>query len=290
MATILVVDDSGADRLLAGGLLQKNSDWSIFYAKDGRDALQQVELHVPDLVLTDINMPDLNGLELAEALKRDAPLLPVVLMTARGSEEIAVKALQQGAASYVAKNALARDLYETVERVLETSTEHRSYRFLMNHLSDIAFVLRNDLNLVSSVVSYLRRTMTDLNLFDEHDSLRIGSALDEALTNAFYHGNLEVSSDLRAKDHNLYHDLAKQRCSEPANRGSYEDQPRMRDVCGPGRGAGIRPGHPAGPDGSGIPRTPQRSWRAADADLYGRTALQRLWQRGHDDQIHQQRC
>ena len=214
MATILVVDDAQADRLLAGGLLEKRADWEVSYANDGQEALEAVRANAPDLVLTDLNMPNLNGLELVEALKEDSPLTPVVLMTAKGSEEIAVEALQKGAASYVSKNALARDLFETIERVLATSDENRNHRRLLNHMSEVAFTLENDLNLISSAVSYLRQMMTDLRVFNESDSLRIGSALDEALTNAYYHGNLEVSSELRAQDHNLYHNLAKERSRE----------------------------------------------------------------------------
>lgn len=214
MARILVVDDSQSDRLLAGGLLEKRGEWEISYAADGREALEIVLSDPPELVLTDLNMPELNGLELVEAVRDQAPLIPVVLMTAKGSEEIAVKALQKGAASYVSKNQLASELFITIERVLATSDETRSYRRLMSHMTGIEFVLRNDLNLISSVVSYLRKTVSDLKLFNESDSLRIGSALDEALTNAYYHGNLEVSSELRAQDHNLYHNLAKQRCNE----------------------------------------------------------------------------
>ena len=215
MAMILVVDDSQSDRLLAGGLLEKRDEWYVSYANDGREAFEVVQGDSPpDLVLTDLNMPELNGLELVEAIKANRPLIPVVLMTAKGSEEIAVEALQKGAASYVSKNALARDLFETIERVLATSDADRSYHRLMNHMTDVAFVLENDLTLISSLVSFLRKTMSDMKLFNESDSLRIGSALDEALTNAYYHGNLEVSSELRAQDHNLYHNLAKQRCTE----------------------------------------------------------------------------
>ena len=114
MAKILVVDDSLTDRALAGGLLKKSFECAISEAPDGEAALSQIEQDPPDLVLTDLEMPGLNGLQLVAAIKEDHPLIPVILMTAKGSEETAAQALQLGAASYVPKRRLADDLASTV--------------------------------------------------------------------------------------------------------------------------------------------------------------------------------
>lgn len=216
MTTLLVVDDSAIDRRLVGGLLSKNPDWSVVYASDGRDALQQVELHLPDIVLTDMQMPEMNGFELVSAMKAEYPLIPVILMTAQGSEEIAVQALQHGASNYVPKRRLAEELRETVERTLAASDVDRSESRLMHRLSrhQSSFVLENDASLVPSVVNYLQQTITRMRLCDETDCLRIGVALEEALLNAYYHGNLEISSELREVDHSAYYDLSRQRCQE----------------------------------------------------------------------------
>ncbi len=210
MACILVVDDSAADRELAGHLLAKNS-WSVIYAEDGRQALTRMREHDVDLVLTDLVMPDLDGLAFVEQAKIDHPLVPVVLMTARGSEEIAVRALEAGAASYVAKKVLVRDLPEVVQRILDASREHKSYTRLLGRLQKASFTLENDLELISSLVSYLTRVLRDSGMFDESDCHGITTALDEALTNAYYHGNLEVRSDIREHDVRAYRMLAEQR-------------------------------------------------------------------------------
>ena len=110
MATILVVDDSPVDRHLAGKLLEKHAGLTVAYATDGRDALTVMERSAPDLVLTDLQMPEMNGLELVEEIRIHYPTVPVILMTAHGSEEIAIQALRVGAASYVPKRNLAKDL------------------------------------------------------------------------------------------------------------------------------------------------------------------------------------
>ena len=101
MATVLIVDDSATDRRLAGGLLEQIEGLAIEYAVDGSDALAKMNFKAPDIVVTDLDMPSINGLKLVELSHQSYPAIPVILMTARGSEEIAVKALQAGASSYV---------------------------------------------------------------------------------------------------------------------------------------------------------------------------------------------
>ena len=221
MTTLLVVDDSAMDRLLAGGLLEKHPNWTVHYAVDGRDALSQMELHLPDVVVTDLQMPEMNGLELVKALRRQYPLVPVILMTAKGSEEIAVEALHEGAASYVPKRLLSTELVETVERVLMASGEQRSHSRLMLRMlrNELSFELENDLSLLPSLVNFLQQLITRMRLVNEPERLRVGVALEEALLNAYYHGNLEVSSDLRETSHSAYYELARQRSTQEPYRG-----------------------------------------------------------------------
>ena len=209
-ACVLVADDSAADREVARSLLERAS-FRVLHAADGREALARMAAEDVDLVLTDLVMPELDGLAFVERAKAEHPLVPVVLMTARGSEEIAVRALDAGAASYVPKKALIRDLVEVVQRLLDASREHRSYTRLLGRMRGASFVLENDLELISSLVSYLTQVLRDADMFDESDCQRIASALDEALTNAYYHGNLEVQSEIRDHDTRAYRKLAEER-------------------------------------------------------------------------------
>jgi CheY-like chemotaxis protein/anti-sigma regulatory factor (Ser/Thr protein kinase) len=214
MPRILVVDDLLADRRLAGGLLSKDESIEVYYASDGVDALDKIEEHMPDLVITDLQMPEMNGLELVQRVREEHPLIPTILMTAKGSEEFAVQALEKGAASYVPKKHLAADLLETVRRVLATSTEDRSFTRLMNRLSEIRFVLENDLSMLSALVSHLRHHVQHRRICNDADSIRVATSLDEALLNAYYHGNLEVDSALKNESHEKFHELAKSRLRE----------------------------------------------------------------------------
>ena len=100
---VLVVDDSPIDRRLAGKIIESAGDLIVRYASDGREALDLMERETPAVVLTDMQMPEIDGLELVKAVRGQYPSIPVVLMTAHGSEEIAILALKAGAASYVPK-------------------------------------------------------------------------------------------------------------------------------------------------------------------------------------------
>jgi CheY-like chemotaxis protein len=218
MPRILVVDDSPMDRRLVTGMLNRHDGWATDIAENGQVAVNMLRPDsLPDLVLTDMQMPEMNGLELVRSVKRDYPSLPVILMTAQGSEALAVKALQVGADSYVPKSLLADDLVETIERVLALAGERRTQQDLMKHMGvmECSFTLNNDPKLLTSLVAYLQGIIHDTKLFGEAERLRVGVALEEALLNAAYHGNLEVSSSLRETDHSAYYDLARRRSEMP---------------------------------------------------------------------------
>jgi CheY-like chemotaxis protein len=211
MALILVVDDVMSDRLIAGGLLDKEEDFSVDYASSAMEALEKIEKQVPDLVLTDLQMPDMNGLQLVCRIRESFPLVPVILMTAKGSEDIAVHALQQGAASYVPKKHLAADLVMTVYRTLAASSRECCYARLMNRVAETTFILENDLGLISTLVAHLSQVIQRRHICHDQDAIRVATALDEVLLNAYYHGNLEVDSMLKAEDDKHFHELAAQR-------------------------------------------------------------------------------
>ncbi len=216
-ASVLVVDDSATDRRLVGGLLQRAGGLSIEYAVDGKDAINRFQESVPDLVVTDLIMPELDGLGLVAAVKSEFPLVPVVLMTARGNEEVALAALREGAAGYVPKRILAHDLVPTAKRILAAAREDRSLSRLMHRMvhNESAFVLHNDPSLIPLLLGYLQQAIRCVRLGDELDRLRIRLAVEEALLNALYRGNLEVTSRQQQADPAAYEELVRTRLAEP---------------------------------------------------------------------------
>ena len=87
--TVLVVDDAPVDRLVTGAIIEQMPGWRALYAESGEEALAAMARERPRIVLTDLNMPKMDGLALVEEVHRLYPAVPVVLLTAYGNEEIA---------------------------------------------------------------------------------------------------------------------------------------------------------------------------------------------------------
>ena len=197
MTTVLIVDDSAVDRRLARGLLERSSGVQVNEAEHGREAMAVLRHHGADLVITDLQMPEMDGLELVDAVRANFPRTPVILMTGKGSEEIAVAALQRGAASYVPKSILSTDLVSTVMHVLAVGRSEASTERMMASLTATAweFELENDYTLISPLVSLAKSTLAGMEIVDETGQVQVGVALEEAISNAMYHGNLELSGE-----------------------------------------------------------------------------------------------
>src|SRR5579859_3625476 len=133
--TVLVVDDAPVDRLVTGATIDQMPGWRAVYAESGADALAAIARDRPRIVLTDLNMPGMDGLALVAEVRRSYPAVPVVLMTAYGNEEIALEALQAGAASYVPKKCLERDLASTLERVAAAAQLEGRHQRLLERLT-----------------------------------------------------------------------------------------------------------------------------------------------------------
>ena len=189
-----------------------NPDWNVACAEDGAEALARFG-PTSALVVTDMQMPRLSGLELVAAVRRSSHTFQSFLMTSQGSEEIALKALGSGAASYSPKSQLAQDLAETVRAVLSvTLPQPGDPRVSQRRRGDsLSFVLDNDSSLIPPLIGVIQEKVVEPCLHDDGDLIRVGVALEEALANALYHGNLEIRSALKDQDDRAFYALAKER-------------------------------------------------------------------------------
>jgi DNA-binding response OmpR family regulator len=205
------------DRARAGGLLKKRVGLEPVYATNGREALALIAERAPDIVVSDLHMPEMDGLELVEAVRRQFAFLPVILMTAHGSEETAVQALRKGAANYVAKRNLAGELVDTVLRVLEMARAGRSQQQVLACLvqTESRYEIENDVTTLTTLIGQLEANLVRMQLCDETGLIRVAVALREALVNAIYHGNLELTSQLLEVDESAWAELAAQRRRQP---------------------------------------------------------------------------
>jgi CheY-like chemotaxis protein/anti-sigma regulatory factor (Ser/Thr protein kinase) len=209
MATVLVVDDAAVDRKLVGGLLSRAPGITVDFAASGDEALTRLQAQRPELIVTDLVMPGMSGLDLVARVVERHPEIPVILMTGKGSEETAVAALKAGAASYVPKAVLHQHLLATVQDVLDMVRQRHTQAQLMGFLrrGQFEFALVNDAELIPTLINYVQSLVTNVGLCDEAGVIRVCIALEEALRNAMYHGNLELTSDQREGDPITYQEL-----------------------------------------------------------------------------------
>jgi DNA-binding NtrC family response regulator len=127
---ILVVDDEVPVRdILQKGLSQMGG-FSVEVAENGREAIQKIENDLFDLVLTDVKMPEMDGLELLKAIKETWPEMMVILMTGYGSIETAVEAMKMGANDYITKPIDLNELLIHISRVQKEDLLFKENRLL----------------------------------------------------------------------------------------------------------------------------------------------------------------
>ena len=212
MPKILLVDESDSDRRHTADLLQRNGRVEVIYAGSGPEALAAVERLSPDVVLAALPERGKDFLGVLQDIHFRHPSLPIILMTAEVLTPNLSQALQQGAVSFVPKANLGRYLAKTLDHVLELSRTERRQR-LVGYLSqsESSFSLENDPELIAPLVAHLQEGAARLEGMDETGRMQLGVALHEGLLNAMFHGNLEVSSDLRECGEAAFLEAAEQR-------------------------------------------------------------------------------
>jgi DNA-binding response OmpR family regulator len=132
---ILVVDDSSQIRATLRRMILEPEGYEVLTAADGRAGLERALRERPDLVLLDVNMPELDGLQVLEELQRARYQWPVILMTSHGSEEVAVQALRFGVRDYLHKPFEIQDVLARVQRALVESALLRERAELLQRLA-----------------------------------------------------------------------------------------------------------------------------------------------------------
>src|SRR4030043_502877 len=127
---ILVVDDEAPVREILKKGLSQMGGFSVEVARNGLEAIEKIENDVFDLVLTDLKMPEMDGLELLKPIKGTRPEMVVILMTAYGSIETAVEAMKMGANDYITKPVDFNDLLIHMSKAQKESILLRENRLL----------------------------------------------------------------------------------------------------------------------------------------------------------------
>jgi len=120
MPTVLIVDDSKTTQMLVMNALGRIRNVRLLTAANGREALDLVAKNDLDLVVTDINMPEMDGIELIREVRklRDAARLPILIITAKAENQARDEGLKLGANAYVLKPLSWHELTSSAEKLL----------------------------------------------------------------------------------------------------------------------------------------------------------------------------
>ena len=129
MNRVLVVDDDAASRRLLDVRLRA-LDCRVVMAADGREALEAISRHAPDLILLDLQMPRMDGMEVLRALRKEGIDIPTIVITAHGSIDTAVEAMKEGANDFITKPLDAKHFDIVVRKALEREGLKRSLELL----------------------------------------------------------------------------------------------------------------------------------------------------------------
>jgi len=158
---ILVVDDSEEIRSILRDLMLGPQGFTVLTARDGQEGLDLALTESPDLILLDINMPRMTGMEMLEKLRQADYEWPVIMMTFEGSEEIAVQAFRLGVRDYIPKPFGIDEVLTSVDRVLVESRLRRERAVLVQRLRVINAQLQRRVSELTTMYA-LGRALTSV--------------------------------------------------------------------------------------------------------------------------------
>lgn len=118
MAKILLVDDAAFMRMMIKDTLSKNGYTELFEASDGAQAVERYAELSPDLVIMDITMPNMDGLEALKAIRAKDPGASVVMCSAMGQESMVIEAIKSGAKDFIVKPFKPDRILKTVSSIV----------------------------------------------------------------------------------------------------------------------------------------------------------------------------
>ena len=135
MTKILIVDDNKNMQIILKNILS-DEGYQITTFGNGKSALKEIEKNIPDLILLDIRLPEMNGIEILQRVKKIKEDLLIIMITAYGDIKTAVKAMKLGAYDYITKPFVNEDLILTVKKALETQELRGEVESLRKKLKD----------------------------------------------------------------------------------------------------------------------------------------------------------
>lgn len=191
---ILVVEDEDATRSLMTMMVKKQG-YNVLAAADGVEGLKAFETFQPDVVLADIQMPNMDGLEMLENIRKIDSNALVIMNSTLDSPEYTLKALRLKANDYLVKPVLEKDLIALLNKysgILENRTRTRAVYGLI-YRRELSMQIFNRLDQIDKIVD--RLMLETEHAISAQDRLGVHLGLVEMLVNAIEHGNLQIDYD-----------------------------------------------------------------------------------------------
>lgn len=200
--TILVVDDEETIRSLLATLFTRDGRFKVETAEDGEIALSLLREKNYSLVITDLQMPNMGGLDLLRELRRSHPELPVMVFTGYGDLQDAIDALRLGAMNFLRKPFDLKEIIPSVTKAIEivrrSQRKKRVFEFMDSLQMDLTVPPR--LDHIDPVLQQVVDPLIPMGITSEAEIKNVFLALDEVFNNAIAYGALQVDSSLRDQE------------------------------------------------------------------------------------------
>ncbi|MDX1520423.1 MAG: response regulator [Anaerolineae bacterium] len=165
---ILIVDDSPEIFRIMDRHILTPLGYQLLHATDGRDGLQQAVEQQPDLILLDLNMPEMSGMEMLAELRETDCTCPVIFMTMHGSESVAVEAFRLGVSNYLIKPFTSEEVIEAIDSALLTTRLSQEKEELTRSMIATEVVHETTVTLAHYINNYLMTVVNGLSLLEEN--------------------------------------------------------------------------------------------------------------------------
>lgn len=197
MKVLIAEDDRTALSYLSAVVQRQGYQWVA--ARDGAEALELFERECPDLVITDIQMPRMDGITLLQHIREKNTDVVVIIITGEGSAESAARALHSGANNYLQKPVSDKQLLQLLRKYAVVISERDAGHELSRMVLERSLIMQvdNRIEATTRTAQYLvAQTKID---FSEKQRLDLILGLDELLSNAIEHGNLGITQSEKEK-------------------------------------------------------------------------------------------
>jgi len=192
ITNIMLVEDEEINLRLMEGMLG-HLGHRIILARNGKEAIKKFHKFLPDIVVLDILMPRISGIEVLKEIRSRNTGTIVIMVTASNKEEHAIESLRLGANNYLKKPVHYDDLVPLIHKYNSTIQKRSMEKLVLSKMVSRKFLMEieNDLQIIPKIAQYLANETS--TLFDKDEIVSVNIALLELLVNAFEHGNLGIS-------------------------------------------------------------------------------------------------